>query len=108
MEEELGYFNAHVWDAADKGAGMTTDNFKLVRMRWALCNKGDESDYDVRARLVACEVNTFKSDEFYASTPPLEAKRLLFSEFANVARRKANQGKNIVLSSLDIKKAYFN
>ena len=108
MEEELNYFNAHVWDATEKTMAATTDGYKLIRMRWVICNKGDSSAYDVRARLVACEVNTYKTDEYYAATPPLEAKKLLFSEYANTARRPTNKPKLIVLSFVDIKKAYFN
>ena len=59
MEEELEYFNAHVWDAVERKLAYTTDDFKLVRMRWVICNKGDDKEYDVRARLVACNVNTY-------------------------------------------------
>ena len=98
MEEELNYFNLHVWDAVEKKLSYRTDDFKLVRMRWVICNKADDKEYDVRARLVACEVNTFKTDEYFASTPPLEAKRLLFSEFAATARRPDMATQEIVLS----------
>ena len=108
MEEELEYFNAHVWDAVDRKLAYKTDDFKLVRMRWVICNKGDDVEYDVRARLVACEVNTFKTDEYFASTPPLEAKKLLFSEYATIARQPSHASDEIVLSFVDIKKAYFN
>ena len=108
MEEELEYFNAHVWDAVDRKFAYKTEDFKLVRMRWVICNKGDDKEYDVRARLVACEVNTFKTDEYFASTPPLEAKKLLFSEYACTARQPAFAKDDIVLSFADIKKAYFN
>ena len=105
MEEELGYFNAHVWDAVEKKIAYTTEEFKLVRMRWVICNKGDDNAYDICARLVACEVNTYKSDEYFASTPPLEAKKLLFSEYASNARRTPFKTKDMVLSFVDIKKA---
>ena len=108
MEEELNYFNLHVWDAVEKKIAYKTEDFKLVRMRWVICNKGDDAEYDVRARLVACEVNTYKSDEYFASTPPLEAKKLLFSEYACTARDPAFKSDEIVLSFVDIKKAYFN
>ena len=75
-----------------------------------LCNKGDAESPDVRARLVACEVNTSgtKEDSFFASTPPLEAKKLLFSEFSATARNPALLSDEYVLSFVDIKKAYFN
>ena len=78
----------------------------FVRSRWVLCNKGDHKSPDMRARLVACEVNRGdKSDAFYASTPPLEAKTILFSRFAQ-ERRRGNQP--LRLDFLDVKKAYFN
>ena len=108
MEEELDYFNKHVWDAVEKKLAYRTDDFKLVRMRWVICNKADDNNYDVRARLVACEINTCKSDEYFASTPPLEAKRLLFSEYSATARRPDMIDQQIVLSFVDIRKAYFN
>ena len=97
-----------MWDAVDRKLAYKTANFKLVRMRWVICNKGDDKEYDVRARLVACEVNTFKTDEYFASTPPLESKKLLFSEYATLARRPEHASDEIVLSFVDIKKAYFN
>ena len=58
-------------------------NGKLVRCRWVLCNKRDAQNPDVRARLIACEVNSgSKEDSFYAATPPLEAKKILFTKYA--------------------------
>ena len=56
--------------------------------------------------MVACEVNTYSSDEFFAATPPLEAKRLLLSELAT--RRRLGDGRALEVSFIDIKKAYFN
>ena len=64
----------------------------------------------MRARLVACEVNKGDSsatcrDAFYASTPPLEAKKVLFSRLAQERKRA---GQPLRLDFLDVKKAYFN
>ena len=76
-----------------------------------LCSKGDNSDPDMRARLVACEVNHGqKNDAFFASTPPLESKKLLFSNYATEQQRMDSHGKwkPLRLSFIDIKKAYFN
>ena len=79
---------------------------KTVRSRWVLCNKGDVAHPDIRARLVACEVNTgTKDDSFFASTPPLEAKKMLFKKYAD---KPTVGGKKMRLSFIDIKKAYFN
>ena len=71
-----------------------------------LCNKGDAQNPDVRARLVACEVNHGTKDaSFFASTPPLEAKRMLFAKYAD---SPTVDGVPMRLSFIDIRKAYFN
>lgn len=77
-----------------------------MRCRWVLCNKGDSVNPDVRARLVATEVNKDgRTDHFAASTPPLEGKKALFAKFASQRR----QGKEALrISFVDIRKAYFN
>ena len=47
--------------------------------KWVNVNKGDEKEPNIRSRYVACEVNTHKDESLFASTPPLEALRLLLS-----------------------------
>ena len=54
----------------------------------------------MRARLVACEVAKDKVSAFYASTPPLESNKALFSRYA---ARRAQNGKPLALSFIDIK-----
>ena len=76
-----------------------------IPSRWVLCNKGDAEHPDVRARLVGCEINTYKDDSLYASTPPLEAKRKLLSECATHGR---NNGKPLQLRFVDMGKAHFH
>ena len=69
-----------------------TPDYILVRSRWVNCNKGDAESPDIRARLVACEVNKGdKHDAFYASTPPLEAKKLLFARYAQERSRQGSR-----------------
>ena len=64
-----------------------------VRSRWVLSNKGDIDEPDMRARLVACEVNKGQTKwDFYASTPPLESKKFLFSEHATDKLRMGSKG----------------
>ena len=77
---------------------------RLWGSRWVNCNKNDINDPDVRCRLVAQEVNIHADDSFYAATPPLEAKRLLFSEWAS---ERTRGGERLQLSFVDVKKAYF-
>ena len=106
MSEELSYLNDVVWEATDLSSAQTTKDFKLIRTRWVVCNKGDSESPDIRARLVACEINDQKNDSYFASTPPLEAKRLLFSQFSS--KRRVPNGDALELSFVDVKKAYFN
>ena len=84
---------------------MMTKDSKVIPSRWVLCNEGDAEHPDVRARLVGCEINTYADDSFYASTPPLEAKRMLLSEFAT---QRTRNGKPLQLSFVDVRKAYFH
>ena len=86
---------------------MKLTDYVYVRSKWVMCNKGDSTEPDCRARLVACEVNKTgeKNDLFYASTPPLEAKKAMFARYVQFAR----SGKlPLRLSFVDIRKAYFN
>ena len=76
-----------------------------ISTKWFDVNKGDQHDYDIRCRLVAREKRGANSDEFYAPTPPLEAKRLLFSEAATNRRYGKHERK---LLFIDVRKAYFN
>ena len=104
--EELAYFNDKVWRVTDLKTAESYPDAKIVRCRWVLCNKGDASHPDVRARLVACEVNYGggKEDAFYASTPPLEAKKLLFKKYTD---SPVVNGEPMRLDFVDAKKAYF-
>ena len=104
--EELNYFNEKVWQIQSKESMFDVKDHVFVRSRWVLCNKGDAAEPDIRARLVACEVNKDgKNDNFFASTPPLEAKKLLFARFAKERQRGSEP---LQLSFVDIRKAYFN
>ena len=107
MVEELNYFNERVWEILPKADMYQHEDFIFVRSRWVMCNKGDALEPDCRARLVACEVNKTgeKNDLFYASTPPLEAKKAMFNRYAQHARAGPLP---LRLSFVDVRKAYFN
>ena len=49
-----------------------------IGTRWVDINKGDDDKSDYRSRLVAQELNTSKRKDFFAATPPLESKKILF------------------------------
>ena len=99
MIDELRYFNAKVWRGTT--GGVHRAEVPPIRTRWVLCNKGDAAHPEVRARLVACEVKTFEdtTGAFAAATPPLEAKRMLLSQYAT---EQTQDGDPLQLSFLDI------
>ena len=104
--EELDYFNDREWEVETKEDMLKNPDHLLVRSRWVSCNKGDAMNPDIRARLVACEVNRGdKHDAFSAPTPPLEAKKMLFAE---CAKERPRAGQKLRLSFVDVRKAYFN
>ena len=47
--------------------------------RWIDVNKGDSVHKEYRSRLVAQEIKMNKREDLFAATPPLEAKKMLFS-----------------------------
>ena len=58
IREELDYFNSKVWELSDARRVMGESDSKVIRTRWVITNKGDTEKPDIRARLVACELNT--------------------------------------------------
>ena len=106
IEDELNYFNSKVWELSTIDEMRKVPDPLCVRSRWVLCNKGDATNPDVRARLVSCELNQgVRNDAFSASTPPLEGKRMLFSRYVSERHRV---GKPLRVSFIDIRKVYFN
>ena len=104
--EELSYFcEKEVWMIQNIDEMKNIPKHAFVRYRWVLCNKGGAECPDMRARLVACEIDKGKKNaEFYASTPPLESKKLLFSQFSTEKMRLDPSGekKHLRLSFIDI------
>ena len=73
---KLNEINARVRELSNAKAMLKDSDTKRIRARWVVTSKGD-SNPDVRARLVAEEVSTYTSDEFFTSAQPLNATRLL-------------------------------
>ena len=101
----MDYFVKLVLVAVTADEAKADTEGKIVGSRWINCNKGDSINPDVRCRLVAQEVANEPDHNFYAATPPLEAKRLLFSQWASEQTAGSRKPK---LSFVDIRKAYFN
>ena len=78
-----------------------------IGTKWIDVNKGDEINPEYRSRLVAQEIKTDKSQELFAGTPPLEAKKMLMS-LATTQGVGIGQGAHLKLDFIDICRAYFN
>ncbi len=72
-----------------------------IGSKWVDVNKGDEKKPLIRSRFVVKEIATYKSDDFFAATPPLEALRLLLS-------MAASSGHDIKVEVLDARKAHLH
>ena len=70
VADELTWLNDEVWDGVWKHEVDIEQDALVVGTRWAACNKGDHHNPDVRMRLVAREVNTYKKEAYFAATPP--------------------------------------
>ena len=105
MHDEVAWLNEHVWVGVPEDEARAEDDAIIVGTRWVNCNKGDSANPDVRARLVAQEVNTYQEEAYFAATPPLECKRALISQM--VTERTRN-GAPLKLCFVDVRKAYFN
>ena len=55
---------------------------KIIGTKWIDVNKGDHDNPRIRCRLVGKEFRTGPDDALYASTPPLEALRVVLSRAA--------------------------
>ena len=66
-----------------------------------MANKGSTAEPDMRARLVGREVNKGgqNNDQFFASTPPLEAKKILFSQFSSDKNNGMGSRRDSLLST---------
>ena len=76
---EMEYFrNMGVYEVVPRSEVMSS-NGKLIDTRWIDTNKTDEINPEYRSRLVGREYNDGKDKSLYASTPPIEALRLITS-----------------------------
>ena len=74
-----------------------------MQARWIDINKGDKARPNLRSRYVAKEFNDGEQEGLFASTPPLEALRILVSDAATI--RKGRMRKVIMIN--DVARAFF-
>ena len=76
---------------------------KIIGTKWIVVNKGDIDKPNIRCRLAGKEFRTTPDDAPYASTPPLEALRLIVSR----AGTWDNAGCEREIMINDVSRAYF-
>jgi len=105
-EEEVSVMEEwQVWEEVPVAECFKATGKRPLGGRWVDCNKGDQQKPDVRSRWVAKDIARYKSDEFFAATPPLEAMRLIVSEAASQGEK---QGSELKVMLLDAKKAHLH
>ena len=109
-EELVGVHKHKVYEKVPL-AQCTQAGKKPIATRWVDVNKGDRVNPEYRSRLVAKEMATYKRDDLFAATPPLEAFKTLLS--AAVTKdvgwnSKVKREGGMCLDIIDVKKAYFH
>ena len=105
-QEELGFMNDwKVWDVVPVSQSWDRTGKAPLKGRWVDVNKGDRTRPVIRSRWVAKEFATYKSAEFFAATPPLEALRMMISHAAS-GRTNGRGGRKILV--IDARKAHLH
>jgi hypothetical protein len=100
--EELAFMRQWgVWERARVSECWQATGRAPIGSKWVDVNKGDSKTPLIRSRFVVKEIATYKSDDFFAATPPLEALRLLLS-------MAASSGHDVKIEVLDARKAHLH
>ena len=106
-KEEVGYMEKRgIWTKRPTKECWDKTGKAPVSVRWVDTNKGGMLEMIVRSRLVARDFKGADKDrdDLFAETPPLEAKRMLFSRAAS--RRKDGRFRKLLF--IDARKAHLN
>jgi hypothetical protein len=90
-----------VWERAPVADCWRDTGRAPIGSKWVDVNKGDSANPVIRSRFVVKEIATYKTDDFFAATPPLEAFRLLLSLAASDAAE-------VKIEVLDARKAHLH
>ena len=114
-KKELEYFDGKdVWELRPISECRRLTGKAPVTVRWVDVNKGDDTNPNVRSRLVARQIRQAGEDAIFAPTPPLEALRQIISLAATdmpgrpLHVRDPESNRRTQLSAIDISRAYFN
>ena len=93
-----------VWIKITKSEALAK-HIKIIGTWWIDVNKGDKENQLLRSRLVGQEFKDGENESLYASTPPLEALRLLISETATIDIHEDRYEKIMMFD--DVSRAFF-
>ena len=100
---EMKYFkDMKVYERVPR-SHLATKGGKIIGTMWIDTNKGDADNPNFRCTLVGMEFRTGPDDALFASTPPLEALRLIISKAATLGPG----GKKNEIMINDVSRAYF-
>ena len=108
--DEMAKFRQHnVYTKVPISECVASTGKQPIGSKWIDINKGDEKEPNYRSRLVAKEIRRGPNEDMFAATPPLEAKKCLFSLVMSTfargrCRKEARQSK---LLFVDVSRAYF-
>jgi hypothetical protein len=107
--EEVDFMmGRHIWTEVPEGECWSKTGKAPVSVRWVDVNKGSQESPEIRCRLVARDFKGKRDkdrEDLFAATPPLEAKRTLFSR-AVTTRRKPGGCRKLLF--VDARKAHLN
>ena len=78
-EETAEFHKREVYDKVPVSQCWERTGKAPIGVRWVDINKGDSINPENRSRLVAKEIKKDIRNDLFAATPPLEAKKALFS-----------------------------
>ncbi len=105
INDEIGeYDRFNVFEETTDAVCREESGRAPVSCRWKIINKGDESKFDIRARLLARQFKPPGWESVFAATPPLWVFRCL----AHCAVTNGNQHKPRKLRVIDLKRAFFH
>jgi hypothetical protein len=109
--EEMVEFRKHgVYEKVQIEEGIAKTGKKPLKVRWVDINKGDDVTPEYRSILVAKEIKIDKRWDLFAATPPLEAKKMLFSmavtEGIEYVEGKRKEG--MKFDFIDVRITYFH
>jgi hypothetical protein len=110
LDEIKGLYQHGVYEKVDMEECWEKTGKAPIRVRWLDINKGDEKNKEYRSRLVAQEIKRDNREDLFAATPPLEAKKLLFSLAVTegVGYEEGAREHGMKLDFIDIRKAFFH